>query len=552
VTQRYLSRRVPREKRAQLAAFCLGLVIFVGTVTAVEGARPAGRVLVGSSKTDAITGSGGPDRLLGYAGNDRILGKGGTDVLVGGPGADMLVGGAGDDTISADGDPKVRDTIICGGGIDTVTADATDLVAGDCEAVLRTRVSSTTRARTRGGGTTRGTSPSPTTSPSPPPAAPTAPPPPASPPSPPPSSPSPASPAADPSPAPSKPGSGSVRGRTLEGTSGADILKGTEGSDRIYGYAGNDQLHGNGGSDAVNGGPGDDVVDGGAGDDSITASGDPRDSDRISCGSGRDVVTADRTDAVGADCEVVRRGGSRTSSTPTSPPPPSPPPNPPSPPPSPPPAPPPPPPAPAPAPAPPPPAPSSQSVVTSQPWSCSGPVNLDLLKVTVSSGGNAVDLRPGCTGRIGRIEIDQGGVGDGIKIQPGPGDAHDLTIGGGYVRCTQPSGDQHLDGMQAGGGERITFRNVRFFCGPGGSGNNSQFFLTGWGGDEASDVVCDGCVLGPGSQSTLNIKSGQRSGARNTIVCKGQAYDIRVQSGASDPVNSGNTVVSSSDSRCQF
>jgi hypothetical protein len=195
---------------------------------------------------------------------------------------------------------------------------------------------------------------------------------------------------------------------------------------------------------------------------------------------------------------------------------------------------------------------SGKTLILNEWWGCRTAVDYDLVRVTVTSDGNAVDLFAGCTGRIGRLEIIQHGSGDGMKIQPFG--AHDLTIGGGFVYCDSPPGANHIDGMQAGGGDRVTFIGVRFFCGvhtSSGSGGNSQFYLDGWNGDHAKDVVCIGCTFGPNLSSTLYIGvNSERSGARNSIVCQGVYFDIRSES--TSPVNSGNVVVPVSDPRCQL
>jgi hypothetical protein len=101
---------------------------------------------------------------------------------------------------------------------------------------------------------------------------------------------------------------------TITGTARADRLTGTPRADRIDGRAGDDRLLGLGGADLLIGGPGRDRIDGGRGDDSVPAHGDET-RDRIVCGTGRDVVTADVTDVVGKDCEVVSRQISRDGTT---------------------------------------------------------------------------------------------------------------------------------------------------------------------------------------------------------------------------------------------
>ena len=132
-------------------------------------------------------------------------------------------------------------------------------------------------------------------------------------------------------------------GYVYEGSSGADrivaefgpaFVHGRSGDDRLgvsrfaggaslFGHDGDDRLAGNTGSDRLDGGLGDDLLFGAEGDDRISAN---RGRDRISagpgadtvsardgmtdtvtCGSGRDTVSADRRDRVSRDCERVRR-----------------------------------------------------------------------------------------------------------------------------------------------------------------------------------------------------------------------------------------------------
>jgi Ca2+-binding RTX toxin-like protein len=82
-------------------------------------------------------------------------------------------------------------------------------------------------------------------------------------------------------------------------------VSGTERSERMPGTEGDDFLCAGGGHDAIVGFGGRDRLFAGAGDDYVEA----RDGlvDVVGCGPGRDQVTADRRDVVGADCEVVRR-----------------------------------------------------------------------------------------------------------------------------------------------------------------------------------------------------------------------------------------------------
>jgi RTX calcium-binding nonapeptide repeat (4 copies) len=94
-------------------------------------------------------------------------------------------------------------------------------------------------------------------------------------------------------------------GRRIAGTHGADRLAGTSGSDVLFGRAGDDSLRGGPGEDRLVGGRGWDRLRAGPGDDSISARDGTR--DLIGCGSGDDVVLADRKDRIAETCEVIRR-----------------------------------------------------------------------------------------------------------------------------------------------------------------------------------------------------------------------------------------------------
>ena len=100
--------------------------------------------------------------------------------------------------------------------------------------------------------------------------------------------------------------SGVAGAATILGTARSDRLTGTPRADSIDGLAGNDTIAGLGGGDFLQGGLGQDTVDGGNGDDRIAAHADGA-RDRIRCGGGRDIVTAEGNDVVSSDCEVVSR-----------------------------------------------------------------------------------------------------------------------------------------------------------------------------------------------------------------------------------------------------
>jgi hypothetical protein len=77
-------------------------------------------------------------------------------------------------------------------------------------------------------------------------------------------------------------------------------------ADRIFGRGGNETLSSGVRADFLTGGVGRDGLNGGAGQDRVAAQYDDS-IDPISCGSGADVVTADRDDPVAADCGLVSR-----------------------------------------------------------------------------------------------------------------------------------------------------------------------------------------------------------------------------------------------------
>jgi hypothetical protein len=103
---------------------------------------------------------------------------------------------------------------------------------------------------------------------------------------------------------------GTATAKTIVGTARGDTLSGTSRADTILGRAGNDRITGGRGADFLSGGPGRDVLAAGGGNDRISVEYDGA-RDRVTCGRGRDVVTADAIDVVGSDCELVSRRLSR-------------------------------------------------------------------------------------------------------------------------------------------------------------------------------------------------------------------------------------------------
>ncbi|HSA53122.1 MAG TPA: calcium-binding protein, partial [Yinghuangia sp.] len=256
-----------------------------------------------------------------------------------------------------------------------------------------------------------------------------------------------------------RPVTGTNKSETLRGSSRADKIQGYAGNDRIYGYRGNDVLLGGPGADLIVGGLGVDRIYGGHGNDRLNARDGVR--DFVNCGPGRDVVIKDARDALSRDCE----SGSAPPTTPgpTPPPPPNPGPS---------------------------PRPGHTVVLENQAWNCRGPVDLDLVRVTMrTSTQDAIQLDQNCSGRIGRIEVETW-TGDGIKIQNRGQVAHDLVVESGFVKCHAVAPGHHQDGVQAMGGTRITFTGLRVDC-----LRNSNFVLArgGSGASTPTEIVCDGC-----------------------------------------------------------
>jgi Fibronectin type III domain len=197
-------------------------------------------------------------------------------------------------------------------------------------------------------------------------------------------------------------------------------------------------------------------------------------------------------------------------------------------------------------PPPPPPTGTKTVVQVDRNWTCSGRVDLDLVKVTMrNADADAITLAAGCTGRIGRVEVETWKQ-DGIKVQNQPNPAHDLVIEGGYVKGWDLSPGAHQDGIQAMGGARITFRDLRVDV----VGAQNLFInRAGSGATTPTDIVCDGCVLGPNVATPLLVNVAVTSGARNTLVCTSPRYG-RSTSLTGGSVNVANSIAPVGDSRC--
>lgn len=194
---------------------------------------------------------------------------------------------------------------------------------------------------------------------------------------------------------------------------------------------------------------------------------------------------------------------------------------------------------------------TSGNVVLAHTWTCTSHVDLDVVQVTIAHpppGANpredAVHLRDGCTGRIGKLVVDQWS-GDGVKVAEG---VHDLTVDGGSIDCHAKAPDLHQDGIQVMGGSHILFRDLTIDCGREHDRLiNSNLFIkeAGRSTSPPTDVVCDGCRLGGWAAHTVDIQASVDSGIRNSTLCPARFPRLTLTIGpeASRPVNSGNHLV---------
>ncbi len=113
----------------------------------------------GPSGNDSVSGGGGDDSVHGERGNDSVSGGPGDEDVSGGLGSDVVsgddghdhvdegppfdtshdkvYGGAGNDVVDTYNDPAVADLSSCGPGNDIAYADEKDIVANDCEKIVR-------------------------------------------------------------------------------------------------------------------------------------------------------------------------------------------------------------------------------------------------------------------------------------------------------------------------------------------------------------------------------------------------------------------------------
>ena len=204
-----------------------------------------------------------------------------------------------------------------------------------------------------------------------------------------------------------------------------------------------------------------------------------------------------------------------------------------------------------------PPPPGDELHLTNQKFVCDGPVNYSLVKVEItqtSTRQDGVQIAAGCTGYIGRLEVDTWSA-DGVHVGAF---AHDLVVDGGYVHshgvCSS-CGSVHIDGVQVLGGQRITFRNMDVNY---QTATNSALYINC--GRSCQDLPTDVVFVNstfrrsPTQNRVVRIGYSERSGIRNSTVyycgdgptCGGgEAIWYGNDPGYTpiDPVNENNTLV---------
>jgi hypothetical protein len=193
-------------------------------------------------------------------------------------------------------------------------------------------------------------------------------------------------------------------------------------------------------------------------------------------------------------------------------------------------------------------------VLTGQGYTCTGPQDVNLLKVTDATNNDSTNLRVNCTGRYGRIEFS-GIMADGIKINQVAPVAHDFVVEGGYIFADGAPAGAHQDGVQAMAGTNITIRNVAFDN--AGNGGGGAFFVSG---SSASNIVCDHCAFSSDWPNLIRVYGacyvgGVRvacgNGVKNSLIC--EASSGRAVFGGSEDGGGnlgGNIVVPANDPRC--
>ncbi len=267
-----MARTLISPRLLPLAAVAAALVIS----TSATASSPSCTVR-GSDRSETLTGTPGRDVICGKGGNDRLRGLGGDDVLLGGDGHDVLEGGDGNDSLDGErGDDRLDggagdDSLVGGSGNDRLSGGVGNdsLVRRRRRGPVRRRercrrrrqderrhglrrrhlrARKTAVAVTLGGGADDGAA------------------------------------------------------GEKDDVSSVQAVTGGAGGDSLTGSSADDVLAGLGGKDTLDGGAGADTFLAGADDDAVKARDGKRDL-LISCGSGKDSLTADTNDPRARDCE---------------------------------------------------------------------------------------------------------------------------------------------------------------------------------------------------------------------------------------------------------
>jgi hypothetical protein len=190
-------------------------------------------------------------------------------------------------------------------------------------------------------------------------------------------------------------------------------------------------------------------------------------------------------------------------------------------------------------------------------WSCTGPVDLTSVTVTIGAGdpsNDGVFLRSGCTGYIGSITVEQW-HGDGIKVGAFAGCITTnpcLEIGSINIHCYAHDAGKHQDGVQVMGGNNIRFDGGYIGC---YSANDSQAMIHEGAANQQlpTNVIFDSLTADPaglqdptrsplyhyGSGGAYGIANGQSasSGFTNlTLLSLSHLHDLYQGSAVTNPV----------------
>jgi hypothetical protein len=187
-------------------------------------------------------------------------------------------------------------------------------------------------------------------------------------------------------------------------------------------------------------------------------------------------------------------------------------------------------------------------IVTNSTWHCKSAMDHQEVTVHIDAPNahmDAIHLDEGCTGSL-IVHVTTNSA-DGIKVHNG---AHDLNVKGD-ITCTDKFGIVHQDGVQAMGGERVTFggKKAGAFKVHCPTGNNGGLWVNEGSGENGvpTDIVCDHCDLFE-KNAALHVANSIRSGARNSVLHHGTSPSSpadcrRINPVAIDPVDENNVCI---------